>query len=76
MRLVIKSDNQLFEVKAICTSMGDANVICNLDPKLGVIAEDQEGRIYVATLEAVNASIHKTSDKWKAKVKAQSKSKA
>lgn len=55
MKLVIKSDDKLFEVKAICTSDGEANVICGLDPKLGVIAEDKDGRIYVAEVEPMKA---------------------
>lgn len=47
MKLVIKSDKDEFEVKAICTSNGEANMLCSLNTELTVIAEDDGGHIFL-----------------------------
>lgn len=52
MKLFIQSDNGKFRVRAICTSAGEANVICDMNPALGVICEDEKtGLIFVADLK-------------------------
>jgi hypothetical protein len=56
MKMFIQSDKQKFQVRALVTTMGDANIICNLDPTVGVICEDEKtGIIVIADLKPTEA---------------------
>ena len=49
MKLVVNCDGKLYPVEAICTSEGEANVLCELNPALAVMGEDGNGRCYLVT---------------------------
>ena len=50
MKLYVKSMGKVFRVYAICDNDDDANEYCKKHSDAGVIATDQQGRIYVACL--------------------------
>ena len=47
MKLVVICDGISYPVEAICTSVGEANVLCGLNPTLSVMGEDGNGRYYL-----------------------------
>lgn len=51
MKLVVQSDNEMFEVQAICRTDAEANAFCKLHPDCGVIANDDRGNILVANIK-------------------------
>jgi len=53
MKLFVQSDKNKYEVKAICTSAGEANVIMGLNSNLAVICEDEKGNIYLTETKPV-----------------------
>lgn len=44
---VVNCDGKLYSIVAICTSAGEANVLCGLNPSLSVMGEDGNGRYYL-----------------------------
>ena len=51
MAVFIETAKKRYEVKAICTSAGEANAICSLNPELAVIAEDWKSNlIFIAEI--------------------------
>ena len=44
---VVNCDGKLYSIVAICTSVGEANVLCGLNPSLSVMGEDGSGRYYL-----------------------------
>jgi hypothetical protein len=48
MRLLIEVDGKLFAVTHICNSLDEANKIMSENPQVACIAEDEQGRIYLA----------------------------
>jgi len=49
MKLVVICDGISYPVEAICTSAGEANVLCELNPALSVMGEDGNGRCYLVS---------------------------
>jgi len=47
MKLVVNCDGVNYPVEAICTSAGEANVLCGLNPSLSVMGEDGNGHYYL-----------------------------
>lgn len=47
MKLVVNCDGISYPVEAICTSVGEANILCGLNPSLSVMGEDGNGRYYL-----------------------------
>ena len=47
MKLAVICDGISYPVEAICTSAGEANVLCGLNPSLSVMGEDGNGRYYL-----------------------------
>ena len=46
-KLAVICDGISYPVEAICTSAGEANVLCGLNPSLSVMGEDGNGRYYL-----------------------------
>ena len=49
MKLAVICDGISYPVEAICTSAGEANVLCGLNPSLSVMGEDGNGRCYLVS---------------------------
>jgi len=49
MKLVVNCDGKNYTVEAVCTSAGEANVLCELNPALSVMGEDGNGRCYLVS---------------------------
>jgi hypothetical protein len=47
MKLAVICDGISYPVEAICTSVGEANVLCGLNPSLSVMGEDGSNRYYL-----------------------------
>ena len=47
MKLMVNCDGVNYPVEAICTSAGEANILCGLNPSLSVMGEDGNGRYYL-----------------------------
>lgn len=58
MKLMVNCDGKLYPVEAICTSAGEANILCGLNPSLSVMGEDGNGRYYLVGSAKPDAAKH------------------
>ena len=57
MKLMVNCDGKQYPVEAVCTSEGEANVLCGLNPLLSVMGEDGSGRCYL--ISGAKPDVHK-----------------